>query len=54
LAEKYRKQPKLQYEPLLITDIISTPDSELNKLLNRFFNFRTMASVLCGIIAVQF
>jgi hypothetical protein len=39
---------------LLSTDIIPPPDSEIKKIINKFFNLRSVGSIICGIIAVHF
>lgn len=54
ISEKYRRQPKLSYRPLVSTDIIPEPDSELKKLYDKFINLRSFSCILCGIFSIHY
>jgi|688.fasta_scaffold553492_1 hypothetical protein len=54
MSEKYRKQPKLSYRSLIFSDVIPAPDSYIKKLFNKFFNLRSIGSILCGIFAIHY
>ncbi len=54
ISEKYRRQPKLSYRPLLATDIIPEPESEIRKLYNKFINLRSFSCILCGVFSIHY